>query len=362
MHIDRLEITNFRNYDSASLELDRGLNVVYGKNASGKTNLVESIYYAALGKSPRTSKVKEMIRWDSDTLNIKINLVKRFRSYNIALRHDGKEKKFLLDRIPITRTSDIIGLINVVYFSPDELSVVKDAPSERRRYIDMSLSQQKKSYFTDLINYNKVLDSRNKLLKSKISSSEFKDVALIYNIQLAKYGARIINNRYLFVEKLKPISERIHDKITSNGEKLSIDYESKIERASVTEMQNAMQRILDENLDKDRQLQYTSIGAHRDDLKLSVNGVDVRKFGSQGQQRTVALTLKMSEVELLSEENGERPILILDDVLSELDECRQAQLLEFTKDIQTILTCTEFNGKADKLIHIDNGKIIDINS
>lgn len=359
MHIDRLEIANFRNYDSASLVLDRGLNVIYGKNASGKTNLVESIYYTALGKSPRTTKEKEMIRWGADALNIKIDLVKRFRSYNIALRHDGKEKRFLLDRIPITRTSDIIGLINIVYFSPDELSVVKDAPSERRRYIDMSLSQQKKSYFTDLINYNKVLDSRNKLLKSKISTNEFKDVAMIYNIQLAKYGARIINNRYLFVEKLKPISERIHDKITSQGETLSIDYESKIERASVTEMQNAMQRILDENLDKDRQLQYTSIGAHRDDLKLSVNGVDVRKYGSQGQQRTVALTLKMSEVELLNEENGERPILILDDVLSELDECRQTQLLEFTKGTQTILTCTEFNGTPDKLIHIDNGKIID---
>lgn len=360
MYIERLELTNFRNYDSASLELDRGLNVVYGRNASGKTNLVESIYYTALGKSPRTSKEKEMIRWEADALNIKIDLVKRFRSYNIALRHDGKEKKFLLDRIPITRTSDIIGLINIVYFSPDELSVVKDAPSERRRYIDMSLSQQKKSYFTDLINYNKVLDSRNKLLKSKISTNEFKDVALIYNIQLAKYGARIINNRYLFVEKLKPISERIHDKITSQGEKLSIDYESKIERASVTEMQNAMQRILDENLDKDRQLQYTSIGAHRDDLKLSVNDVDVRKYGSQGQQRTVALTLKMSEVELLNEENGERPILILDDVLSELDECRQTQLLEFTKGTQTILTCTEFNGASHKLIHIDNGKIVNL--
>lgn len=359
MHIDRLEITDFRNYDSASLVLDRGLNVIYGKNASGKTNLVESIYYTALGKSPRTTKEKEMIRWGTDALNIKIDLVKRFRSYDIALRHDGKEKRFLLDRIPITRTSDIIGLINIVYFSPDELSVVKDAPSERRRYIDMSLSQQKKSYFTDLINYNKVLDSRNKLLKSKISTNEFKDVAMIYNIQLAKYGARIINNRYLFVEKLKPISERIHDKITSQGEKLSIDYESKIERASVTEMQNSMQRILDENLDKDRQLQYTSIGAHRDDLKLSVNGVDVRKYGSQGQQRTVALTLKMSEVELLHEENGERPILILDDVLSELDECRQTQLLEFTKGTQTILTCTEFNGAPDKLIHIDNGKIVD---
>lgn len=359
MHIDRLEITNFRNYDSASLVLDRGLNVIYGKNASGKTNLVESIYYTALGKSPRTSKEKEMIRWGSDALNIKIDLVKRFRSYDIALRHDGKEKKFLLDRIPITRTSDIIGLINIVYFSPDELSVVKDAPSERRRYIDMSLSQQKKSYFTDLINYNKVLDSRNKLLKSKISTNEFKDVAMIYNIQLAKYGARIINNRYLFVEKLKPISARIHDAITSQGEALTIDYESKIERASVAEMQNNMQRILDENLDKDRQLQYTSIGAHRDDLKLSVNGVDVRKYGSQGQQRTVALTLKMSEVELLNEENGERPILILDDVLSELDECRQTQLLEFTKGTQTILTCTEFNGTPDKLIHIDNGKIID---
>lgn len=359
MHIDRLEIKNFRNYDSASLTLDRGLNIIYGKNASGKTNLVESIYYTALGKSPRTSKEKEMIRWGADALSIKIDLVKRFRSYDIALRHDGKEKKFLLDRIPITRTSDIIGLINIVYFSPDELSVVKDAPSERRRYIDMSLSQQKKSYFTDLINYNKVLDSRNKLLKSKISTNEFKDVAMIYNIQLAKYGARIINNRYLFVEKLKPISARIHDAITSQGESLTIDYESKIERDTVAEMQNNMQRILDENLDKDRQLQYTSIGAHRDDLKLSVNGVDVRKYGSQGQQRTVALTLKMSEVELLNEENGERPILILDDVLSELDECRQTQLLEFTKGTQTILTCTEINGAPDKLIHIDNGKIID---
>lgn len=359
MYIDRLEIKNFRNYDSASLVLDRGLNIIYGKNASGKTNLVESIYYTALGKSPRTSKEKEMIRWGADALSIKIDLVKRFRSYDIALRHDGKEKKFLLDRIPITRTSDIIGLINIVYFSPDELSVVKDAPSERRRYIDMSLSQQKKSYFTDLINYNKVLDSRNKLLKSKISTNEFKDVAMIYNIQLAKYGARIVNNRYLFVEKLKPISARIHDAITSQGESLTIDYESKIERASVAEMQNNMQRILDENLDKDRQLQYTSIGAHRDDLKLSVNGVDVRKYGSQGQQRTVALTLKMSEVELLNEENGERPILILDDVLSELDECRQTQLLEFTKGTQTILTCTEFNGTSDKLIHIDNGKIVD---
>lgn len=360
MIINAIELHNFRNYGDCSVELDKGLNVICGNNAVGKTNLVESIYYASFGKSPRTNKEKELIRWGSDSLNVKLAFTKRFRSYNISIGYDGKARKYYIDKLPITRISDIIGLLNVVFFSPDELSIVKDGPSERRRFLDMSISQQKKSYFTDLVTYNKVLEQRNKLLKSHLSTKEIDDVLVIYNIQLSKFGARIINNRYIFIEHLREIAGRVHQDLTSGSEILGIDYESAVSRGSVSAMESELLQKLTDGSVKDKQLQYTTVGPHRDDIALSIGGVDVRKFGSQGQQRTAALSLKLSEIQLIEEENGELPILILDDVLSELDEYRAGKLLAIADRTQTVLTCTEFNGKCDRLIRIDNGAIVEM--
>lgn len=358
MKINSLKLHNFRNYTECFVELNEGLNVLYGNNASGKTNLVESIYYASFGKSPRTNKEKDLIRWGSDALSVQLSLTKRFRSYDISIGYDGKNRKYYVDKLSISRISDIIGLVNVVFFSPDELSIIKDGPGERRRFLDMSISQQKKSYFTDLVNYNKILEQRNKLLKSRLSPEEIDAVLVIYNIQLSKFGARIINNRYLFIEHLREIASTVHSDLTSCSEQLGIDYESAVSRGSVAAMEGDLLERLTAATAKDKQLQFTSIGPHRDDIALTTDEIDVRKFGSQGQQRTTALSLKLSEIQLMEEENGELPILILDDVLSELDELRAAKLLDIANRTQTVLTCTEYSGKCDKLIRIDNGKIV----
>lgn len=357
MYIKSVDLINFRNYEQSYVELDRGLNIIHGNNAAGKTNLVEAIYYAAFGKSPRVTNDRDLIRWGAESFNLRLNLSKRFRDYNIRVGVDGKAKKFYLDNIPITRIGDIVGLINVVFFSPDELEIVKGAPTARRKFLDMSISQQRKSYFTDLIGYNKVLDQRNKLLKTRLGDKETNDILSIYNIQLSRYGARIINNRYLFIDRLRQLAQIAHCEITDNQESLLVEYESCIERASVKDMESEMLRKLAALESKDRQLQYTSIGAHRDDIKLSVNDIDVRKFGSQGQMRTAALALKMSEVRLLEEENGELPILILDDVLSELDGLRAKKLLEMASNTQTLLTCTAYEGRYDKSLRVADGKV-----
>lgn len=344
MFISKVRLKDFRNYKDQTVELEQGLNVFAGANASGKTNFAESVYFAALGKSPRTSHSKEMINWESKQAFVYVTVRKKFRDHEIALSLDGKDKKrLLLDGLPCSKLSDVVGVLNVVYFSPDELRMIKDGPAERRRFIDISLCQQSKNYLYSLQKYNNVLAQRNKLLKSGFGTNTLKETLFVWDSQLAKYGAYIIRKRYLFAEKLKKLAASSHSVLSDGKEALSVSYECALGFDDEETLQNDFAQSLRVSFEKDVELCFTTFGCHRDDLDISVNGTDVRKYGSQGQQRSAALSLKFAEIDLFGEEVGEKPVLLLDDVLSELDENRRARLIQMSSSLQTIITCTEFD-------------------
>lgn len=358
MKIKRLVLENFRNYKKEDIVFDDGLNIIFGNNASGKTNLVESIYYAGLGKSPRTSQDKELVKWNETFANIKIELEKKYRNHTIEIHIDSLAKKHIaIDKIPIRKLSDLIGILNVVYFSPDEMDIIKESPVLRRKFLNISISQQKRSYFDLLVRYNKVLAQRNKLLKDEKNENIIIDTLPIWDIQLSEIGAEIILQRYEFCEKLQEIIKEVHSELTCGEEDLFLQYESKIKKQEKSQMIQEYADFLKKSLQKDLVLRYTTFGCHRDDIDIKINGVEVRKYGSQGQKRTVALSLKFAEVKLFEKEIGEKPILILDDVLSELDQKRQIKLLDYIKNTQTFLTCAQYDGKYDKLIKIKNGSV-----
>lgn len=344
MYIEKVRLSGYRNYDDASVTFAPELNIIRGANAVGKTNLIESVYFAGLGKSPRLSQDKDLIMWGKDHSYIAIDVVKKYRKHTLEFHLDAKGKKRIaIDKIPLLKMSELIGFINIVYFSPDEIRLIKESPQERRRFMDISLTQQKKTYLYALSKYNKILLQRNKLLKTMRDISALKSTLPVWDVQLAKEGAIVTAERYSFVEKLKKIAARKHSILTLGKETLEMEYETGIKNTTLKEMSEELLNAYTAAYDKDIMLQHTSVGPHRDDLKLVVDGIDIRKFGSQGQQRTTALSLKLAEIEGFFNETGENPILLLDDVLSELDETRQRQLLKATEGIQTMLTCTEFN-------------------
>ena len=343
MRIGKVSLTNFRNYSSQTVELKDGLNVFEGENASGKTNFAESLYCCALGKSPRTQNDREMIKWGEDSAVVRVEVVKRYRNYEIELRIDHKGKKRLaIDGIPAYKMSEIIGVLNIVYFSPDELRLIKDGPAERRQFMDISLCQQSRNYLYNLQKYNAVLAQRNKLLKSNLGVNTLKQTLFAWDCQLAKHGAYITKKRYEFAEKLKTYAKKSHNRLSGDREELGISLESSLGYDDVEEIAREFRETLEKNIERDSELSFTSFGCHRDDLKITLNGVDVRKFGSQGQQRSAALSLKFAEIELIESEVGETPVLLLDDVLSELDEGRSERSLQMSADMQTVITCTEF--------------------
>lgn len=354
MKVTRLHLSNFRNYAEQSLELKPGLNVLRGKNAMGKTNLMEAIYVFGVGKSPRVTNDRDLITWEKDFAYIRAETEKRFSRHKVEIMIDrlGK-KRIAIDSMPIGRIGELMGALNVVFFSPDEMKLVKESPVERRRFMDISLSQQNKAYFYTLQRYNKILDQRNKLLK------ETKDLATldVWDVQLAEAGAKIIEFRYDFAERIKPLAKDAHAKLSEDAETLTVEYESHCRRdGNVAEQ---FLNLLRASREKDVKLTYTTVGPHRDDLKLTLNGVDTRKFASQGQQRTVALSLKLAEVEQFFSATGEYPVLLLDDVLSELDLPRQRALLDSVSHVQTVLTCTHFDHDVSAhVIDVENGKII----
>lgn len=361
MYIKQVTLKNFRNYSNQIVSFDKGLNVVVGKNASGKTNLVESIYCSALGKSPRSNKYKDLIKWNENNCYIKVEVAKKYRDYVVEFAIDIQDKKRIaIDGIPLVKLSQLIGGVNIVFFSPDEMKLIKESPVERRRFMDISLSQQSKQYFFALSKYNNILMQRNKLLKNNFGSNTLKEQLYAWDIQLAKYGAIIIKNRYEFVQKLQTYAEYVHNRLTANQEKLSIRYESCLDDDDIENLEKIFLQRLQNDFEKDKNLAYTSFGAHRDDMQIVSNNIDMRKFGSQGQQRTCALSLKFAEIELFKNELGESPILLLDDVLSELDINRKTQLLEMSSGLQTIITCTEFDEDIPhKRITISNGKMVE---
>ena len=350
MYIKSLELNNYRNYDNLSIEFERGTNILYGNNAQGKTNILESIYVASTTKSHRGSKDREIINFEKDEAHIKATVIKK----DVPIRIDihlkkNKSKGIAINGIPIRKASELFGVLNVVFFSPEDLNIIKNGPAERRRFIDLELCQLDKIYVHNLVNYNKIVNQRNKLLRD-LGFNYDKDLIStldIWDMQLADYGAKIITRRNQFIDEINEIIYGIHRNITNGKEELIIRYEPNITGNNIYEE-------LVRSRDKDLKLKTTSVGPHRDDISFLNKKIDIRKFGSQGQQRTAALSLKLSEIELVKSIIKDTPILLLDDVLSELDSNRQRHLLGNLYNVQTIITCTGLDEFVENRFNIDN--------
>lgn len=361
MIIKSLELSNFRNYENLNINFDEGTNILFGDNAQGKTNILESIYLCATTKSHKGSKDKEIIRFGCEEGHIKAYINKDNIGQKIDMHlRSSKSKYIAVDGMKLKKASELLGLLKVVLFSPEDLSIIKNDPSERRNFIDAELCQIDSFYFYNLSQYKKIVEQRNSLLKDSYYNPSLLETINIWNSQLVSYGSKIIERRKLFVEQLNEIIYDIHKTLSGGREELLITYEP-----------NTLIEDFEDNLikskEKDIKLKQTTVGPHRDDISFLVGGIDIRKFGSQGQQRTAALSLKLSEIELVKKITKENPILLLDDVLSELDSNRQNYLLNYIGKMQTIITCTgldEFVNnrfEIDKVFEIQNGKIINEN-
>ena len=334
MIIRSIELKNFRNYRKLKLQFDEKTNIFYGDNAQGKTNILEAIYLSGTTKSHKGSKDRDMICFGEDEGHLRTFVKKGQMDYQIDIHlKKNKTKGIAINGVPIRKASELFGIANFVFFSPEDLGIIKQGPSERRRFLDMELCQLDRVYLHNLTHYNRVLVQRNKLLKDLYFRSDLEDTLDIWDDQLVEYGKKVIEGREVFIEQLGKIVCEIHGNLTGGKEKLQIFYEK---NSSKEELASRIAR----NRERDLKMKTTSVGPHRDDLLFLTDSVDIRKFGSQGQQRTAALSLKLSEIELVKRVIHDTPILLLDDVLSELDQNRQNYLLNSIHDIQTMITCT----------------------
>ncbi|WP_276950251.1 DNA replication/repair protein RecF [Acetatifactor muris] len=334
MVIKSIELAGYRNYDFLNMQFDRGTNILYGDNAQGKTNILEAIFMAATTKSHRGSKDREIVNFDREEAHIRTFLEKEGVETRVDMHlRKSKSKGIAIDGQKIKKAADLLGLCNVVFFSPEDLGIIKNGPVERRRFVDMELCQLDSFYLYNLNHYNKIVNQRNKLLKDMYMNPSLKETLGIWDMQLVSFGSKIIERRKLFAEQLNDIIYDIHRKLSGDREKLVIHYEPDVEIED-------FEQKLRQSQEKDIRSKMTSTGPHRDDFSFMIENVDIRRYGSQGQQRTAALSLKLSEIELVKKITKDNPILLLDDVLSELDSNRQNYLLNSIGDIQTIITCT----------------------
>ncbi len=361
MFVESLELLNFRNYKDLHISFDKGTNIFYGDNAQGKTNILEAVYMASTAKSHRGSKDKEIISFSEDEAHIKMFVRKDKFSERIDMHlKKSKAKGIAINGIPIRKASELFGISNVVIFSPEDLNIIKNGPADRRRFIDMELCQLDSSYTNSLSNYNRTLLQRNKLLKELQFNNDYLELIKVYDIQIVKYGKDIIEKRKAFINELNDITADIHYRLTGSKENLRLVYEP-----------NVSSELFEEELDRGRERDIKNrvslIGPHRDDMMFTANGIDLRKFGSQGQQRSAALSLKLAEIELVKKKIKDSPVLLLDDVLSELDSSRQEHLLECISDIQTFITCTGLDDfvnnhfTINKVFKVNNGTVISEN-
>ena len=357
MKIKQLKLKNYRNYDLLELDFDPSTNILYGDNAQGKTNILESIYMCGTTKSHRGTKDRDMIRFGQEEAHIEAVIDKKGVPFEIDIHlKNNSPKGIAINKMPIRRAIELFGIVNIVFFSPEDLNIIKNGPSERRKFIDLELSQLDKVYLSDLTNYNRIVNQRNKLLKDVYDRKDLMETLDIWDLQLVNYGKKIIDRRNKFIVELNEIVEKVHEQLTGGKEHLQIYYEP-----SVSSMD--FETNLIKNREKDIKMKSTSVGPHRDDICFMADGLDIRKFGSQGQQRTAALSLKLSEIEIMKKVINDTPILLLDDVLSELDKHRQNYLLDSISDIQTLITCTGLDDfvnnrfHINKIMHVDNGKV-----
>lgn len=358
MKIKKLFLQNFRNYENENFTFSEGLNVLFGKNGQGKTNCAEAVFYLCTGASLRIRHDKQLIRIGAESARIVAEAENRYGSVTIEADIYENKREIRVNGSKIAKNADLMGHINSVFFSPGELRLIQDGPDERRRFMNISISQTSPAYYTALLRYNKILDQRNTLLKNHDVSLVL-DTLPIWDEQLCQYAAVIIEKRAEFVEKLAPHAKEFHSFLTDGKEELVIKPEWKYDGGE--EIVKTLRRRLENNYERDLRLGFTTVGPHRDDLDVLINGVDAKAYASQGQTRTAALALKLAEVQIFKILSGEYPILVLDDVMSELDLPRRKKLLKCIAEMQTILTCTHAErvlyGADCSKIRIENGKI-----
>ncbi|MFA9378111.1 MAG: DNA replication/repair protein RecF [Lachnotalea sp.] len=361
MIIKSIKLENFRNYDKLDINFNDGTNILYGDNAQGKTNILEAIYLSGTTKSHKGSKDREIIKFDQEESHIRTIILKNGIEYKLDMHlRKNKTKGIAINGIPIRKASELFGIVNIVFFSPEDLNIIKNGPSERRRFIDLELCQLDKVYLHNLTKYNNIINQRNKLLKDISFRSDLRDTLSVWNLQLVNYGKKIIERRKIFIHQINDIIYDIHYKLSGGKEELYIKYEQNVS-------EELFLNNLEKNIERDIKLGTTSVGPHRDDLNFLNKNIDIRKYGSQGQQRTAALSLKLSEIELVTKLINDKPILLLDDVLSELDSNRQNYLLNSINNTQTLITCTgldEFINNRfciDKIYKVEDGTVLEEN-
>lgn len=338
MTVKRLEVRDYRNAQSRTVELKDGRNAFVGANARGKTNLLEAVYFAGVGKSFRTPRDKELIKSDCDRAYICVVAEKACGIETVKIIIDRRaNKRVAVNDLPISRMSELMGVCPVVLFCPDGLKIVKEAPSDRRRFMDISLCQVSKAYFAALSRYERILQSRNRLLKSGGATP---NTLAPWDELLADEGAKIVKSRRGFLKRLSGYADEKNRYLTDGAEALALEYEG-ADGEELGDIKNALLMLIKRDYDSDMRLKYTHSGPHKDDIKITLNGTDVRTYGSQGQQRTVALSMKLAEIALLTEVLGTSPVLLLDDVMSELDINRRKKLLAALDGFQTIITSTD---------------------
>ncbi|HHT97734.1 MAG TPA: DNA replication/repair protein RecF [Clostridiales bacterium] len=357
MIIKSLNLMNYRNYDKLNIEFSKGINILHGDNAQGKTNILEAIYMCGTTKSHKGSKDREIIKFEKDESHIKLILNKNKIDHRIDLHlKKNKAKGAAINGFPIKKQGELFGMLNLVFFSPEDLDIIKKGPQERRKFLDIELCQINKMYLYHIANYNKIVIQRNSLLKQIQFKKELYDTLSIWDEKLIEHGINIIKLRNEFIKQLNNLIINIHKKLTSGKEKLVIQYEPNVEKEQ-------FEKKLKLNIQRDIITGTTNIGPHRDDMCFMINDIDVKKYGSQGQQRTAALSLKLAEIELVKTIIKDNPILLLDDVLSELDRTRQNDLLDSIGDIQTIITSTGLEEyivnrfKYNKIFHVVEGRV-----
>lgn len=347
MIVKSLELTNYRNYPSLKLELAEGTNLFYGDNAQGKTNLLEAVYACATTASHRSGKDREVIAFESGEAHVRLYAEKKGRirrlDYHIS-RDRGKEAA--LDGKPLGKLSELLGQLHVVFFSPEDLRIIKSAPVDRRSFMNVELCQMSPLYTGRLIEYRRTLLQRNALLKSLRERKDMTALLDIYDQRLALAGEELIRERGEFLKELGSIASRIHRELTEDKEALNIEYRPGSPPGSLEEALRA-------GRERDIQSGSTQTGPQRDEIEFSLDGVDLKHFGSQGQQRTAALSLKLAEIELVENRIGDAPVLLLDDVLSELDGSRQEKLFKSIRRVQTLISCTGMEDFLKRGIDID---------
>ena len=352
MFIKEIELENFRNYNNEKIELNEHTNIIYGDNAQGKTNILEAIFFASLGKSFRTNREKELIKEKESLAKVQIKFYKNNREQKINVEIDDK-KKFYINEVPLKKLSELVGNINVVLFTPEDIEILRNEPARRRRFLNIMISQLRPKYIHIMAEYNRTLEQRNNYLKQIKYENKSKNNLEIWDEQLVSLGLKIYEYRKEFIEKINNKIKEIHLKTTQDKENIEVKYKANINESNYLEK-------LKENQDIDIQKGYTSVGIHRDDFEIFINGKNISIYGSQGQQRSSIISLKLAEAEVVYDEIEEYPVILLDDFMSELDKKRVAGFIKNIKNNQVLITCTDkisLDNMVYNLYEVKNAKI-----